>query len=904
MDSYIWDNQFYLTPSNQLSEGDTWELSMDVKAYETTENYEGAILFDLQWNNLYDYQGNLNKSMTFTTEWTPIKLTGTVASIPEGKVYQTIAWNLNDYDRANKYYFDNISFKINGVEQIVNGDFEGDDFSSFAYVYNRGDVQQVTEEKVIEVGAEPTEPTPVSISVSTPPYRTTYYVGEDLLLNGIGLTITFSDNSTKTVGQHSIGPDIWYPYDVSGFDNTQTGTQTLTISYNLYPELTTTFEVTVLEGERPREPYAIFTPHNNTLTFYYDVNKFEYSYYATLDDENGMFTAEVYDIPNITTDDYDSRPQWTSGITKVVFDKSFAAYRPTSTARWFDGCSNLQEIEGLQYLNTEEVTNMFWMFFGCRSLTALDVSHFNTVKVTNMGDMFSQCMALTNLDVSNFNTSNVTNMGGMFWACGIEDLDLSSFNTMSVEVMSSMIGFCQNLKTIYVSYDFITPYEGGYIFQNCDNLVGGEGTKWSNDYVVSYAYAHIDGGADNPGLFTKSPKETRTPVSIEIATPPAQLVYAKDEALNLDEKARLTVRFDDGSEIHPRIANSKVTGYDPTVIGEQTVTVEYLGLTTTFEVRVISNGVIVEPDDANTETVADLYDNTLTTVVETETEVDKVVVHREFDEDTPSTIVMPIDMEVGEDMNGYKFYEFGGVTRNSEGKWVATYNQVDHISANKPYIVQNTSSSDDALVFDGGSDQITLKPLAKGETAVSTGTGDNEGWEFVGAYEKKVWETDSPNEFGFAAKDVEADGIKAGDFVRIGAGASLKPMRSYLRYTKDDDPFISKAGVALPHEIEVHLIPLSSVVKPEEPEEPADGDDIKTPVSENVVDDGGVRVWSYDKTIVIAAKPGSEYQIFDANGRLLKSAVTQSDRDEVSLARTGSGIAVVRIGSKTFKVKY
>ena len=38
------------------------------------------------------------------------------------------------------------------------------------------------------------------------------------------------------------------------------------------------------------------------------------------------------------------------------------------------------------------------MFYGCTSLTSLDLSNFDTSKVTNMGYMFQSCTNLTSLD--------------------------------------------------------------------------------------------------------------------------------------------------------------------------------------------------------------------------------------------------------------------------------------------------------------------------------------------------------------------------------------------------------------------------------------------------------------------------------------------------------------------------
>ena len=78
----------------------------------------------------------------------------------------------------------------------------------------------------------------------------------------------------------------------------------------------------------------------------------------------------------------------------------------------------------LSYVNTTNVTNMSTMFYGCNSITDLDVSSFDTTNVKNMSAMFRNCSALTSLDVSSFDTSNVTNMSYMFSGCiSITDLE-------------------------------------------------------------------------------------------------------------------------------------------------------------------------------------------------------------------------------------------------------------------------------------------------------------------------------------------------------------------------------------------------------------------------------------------------------------------------------------------------
>jgi surface protein len=60
----------------------------------------------------------------------------------------------------------------------------------------------------------------------------------------------------------------------------------------------------------------------------------------------------------------------------------------------FAGLLMLKNIEHLDYLNTENVTNMKYMFWSCKTLTMLDVSNFNVSNVTDMGQMFACCSRL------------------------------------------------------------------------------------------------------------------------------------------------------------------------------------------------------------------------------------------------------------------------------------------------------------------------------------------------------------------------------------------------------------------------------------------------------------------------------------------------------------------------------
>ncbi len=269
-----------------------------------------------------------------------------------------------------------------------------------------------------------------------------------------------------------------------------------TILSTLFLLLSALMPTTLWAEDTSAEPYAVLNEDSTMLTFYYDNNKASH---------NGM------DVGPFDYGSLDAGRRWDDAcniIQKVVFDPSFANCTTiTSTAIWFDHCSNLSVIEGIENLNVSNVTDMNSMFNGCSSLTSLDLSTFVTEKVSNMRNLFNGCTSLTSLNVSNFNTSNVIATIQMFLGCSsLETLDLSSFNTNRVSNMSEMFRGCSGLKTIYVGSEWSTSgiksdVYGLGVFQDCTNLVGGAGTTYNYNHA-DYTYAHIDGGTDNPGYFT------------------------------------------------------------------------------------------------------------------------------------------------------------------------------------------------------------------------------------------------------------------------------------------------------------------------------------------------------------------------------------------------------------------
>lgn len=195
-----------------------------------------------------------------------------------------------------------------------------------------------------------------------------------------------------------------------------------------------------------REPYAVLSSDSKTLTFYYNDQK---------EARDGM------DVGPFSSDVAREWHNQRESITTVIFDNSFVNYTSlTSTAFWFEGCSNLISIESISNLKTDNVTNMFGMFSGCSSLKELDLTRFNTQKVKDMGSMFYGC---------------------------------------------------SSLKTIYVGLGWDTKAvtdKGEYMFSYCESIAGSASipTTYDSDHT-DITYAHIDGGTSNPGYLSEKDPE-------------------------------------------------------------------------------------------------------------------------------------------------------------------------------------------------------------------------------------------------------------------------------------------------------------------------------------------------------------------------------------------------------------
>ena len=268
-----------------------------------------------------------------------------------------------------------------------------------------------------------------------------------------------------------------------------------------------------------------------------------------------------------------------------------------------------------------------------------------------------------------------------------------------------------------------------------------------------------------------------------------------------------------------------------------------------------------------------------------------VIYDRKFTAGVASTIVLPFDFDA-KALDG-ALHTISSIDEQ-DGKWVATASDaITQGKANTPYLFKPNND-----IVSTTFRNVTI--VLTEEKAITIGKSK---WQMKGVYQFKEWDADSPTDYGFAGaaqQSKEGDEISAGDFVRVGSGAKIRATRCYLTYADG----ISKASPILPDRITV-IFPdaTASVIEPQpaDPSEDADpSGDITTPISE-IAAQSGTKVWGYDGTIYIESQPYTPYTMIDLAGRTLKNGVTNSTREEVTLSRP-TGIVIVRIGGKTFKI--
>ena len=165
----------------------------------------------------------------------------------------------------------------------------------------------------------------------------------------------------------------------------------------------------------------------------------------------------------------------------------------TSFYRMFYLIKNMISISFSPQFNTENITDMSYMFLYDSQLTSIDITNFKTSNVIDMSFMFSYCDSLTSINLSNFNTQKVVNMSYMFSGSGFKSLDLSKFDSKNLTNMYSMFTYCYSLEDINLSnFNSEKVVDMSYLFSYCNSLtsINLSGLNTKSVKRIGYMFNH------------------------------------------------------------------------------------------------------------------------------------------------------------------------------------------------------------------------------------------------------------------------------------------------------------------------------------------------------------------------------------------------------------------------------
>ncbi len=206
-----------------------------------------------------------------------------------------------------------------------------------------------------------------------------------------------------------------------------------------------------------------------------------------------MFDCILYaHVETIYTDWADWLFAEMDAVEKITFhcDISMAKSDGSMSGMFYHN-DKLEQIEGLNRLDTSNTTDMSMVFYWCKSLKEVDVSGFDTSKVTTMSEMFNNCPALTAIHgMDKWKTPELTDMKSMFYHnTSLTTLDFSNWDTSKVTTMRYLFNSCTNLTSItgLGSSNCLTNMDS--IFGHCSSLTEIDVSHFDTSNVTTMIYS-------------------------------------------------------------------------------------------------------------------------------------------------------------------------------------------------------------------------------------------------------------------------------------------------------------------------------------------------------------------------------------------------------------------------------
>ncbi len=211
----------------------------------------------------------------------------------------------------------------------------------------------------------------------------------------------------------------------------------------------------------------------------------------------------------------------------------------------------------------------------------------------------------------------------------------------------------------------------------------------------------------------------------------------------------------------------------PWSVGEKSLALNGYGAATisVLTVKVTQYGAvkITEYPDKTVAEINGSYMGPDTVKIEKDILVDQVVFNRTFNVNKMSSMMMPFSIDTA-NVSGAVIYEFKEMAIVDD-VWKVKVRKAATVLANTPYMVLPKAQN---ITFNIEK-PVTFNTTVKTDKVLSTGS-----WEFKGVYAYTTFENDPElgRIYGFAA--TESDGVKVGQFVKVGSDAWAPAMRAYL----------------------------------------------------------------------------------------------------------------------------
>lgn len=192
---------------------------------------------------------------------------------------------------------------------------------------------------------------------------------------------------------------------------------------------------------------------------------------------------EDWDVSNVTDMGgmfYGCRSLTTLDLSKwdmsnVIYQDGYGTLSDMGDDGMFENCESLVSLQLPNNINN--ITRFSYMFNHCRSLTTLNVRNIDTSKGVHFYGVFEHCHNLTQIiGVENWNMSNAKNLWAMFANCrSLTTLDLSNWD----------------VSNVITDYTIIQINKGfNSMFSNCTSLTTLDlsGWKMNNNATVDYMF--------------------------------------------------------------------------------------------------------------------------------------------------------------------------------------------------------------------------------------------------------------------------------------------------------------------------------------------------------------------------------------------------------------------------------